>query len=236
VKIGAIVQARMSSSRLPGKVMMPLPRSGETSVLEHVIVRLSASKLIDTVIVATTSDPSDDIIVDTAVSNSVPYFRGSMEDVLSRYYLAAKEHGLDIIVRITSDCPCISSSIVDEVIRRHCSSSVDYTSNTIVRTYPHGFDVEVFSFATLERAYNEATSSYDREHVTPYIYDTGAKAFVLQNVEAPESLCAPEIRITLDTADDYTVLCEVYASLYKEGRHFTGEDVVELFQHSEVLL
>ena len=146
MKIGAILQARTSSTRLPGKVLKELPLGSGITALGQMIRRLKKSQKIDEIIVATTEEKSDDAIVQVAEKENVKYFRGSLTDVLGRYYLAAKENRLDIVVRITGDCPCIDPQIVDLVIERHLGEKGDMTSNVVKRSYPDGLDVEVLSF------------------------------------------------------------------------------------------
>lgn len=228
MKIGAIIQARMASTRLPGKVMKELPFGSGIRVLEQVIRRLRKTRTIGEIIVATTTNKEDDELVAISEKEGVNFFRGSEHDVLSRYYHAAREHSLDTIVRITSDCPCMDHEIVDHVISSHLNMNNDYTSNTSPRAYPHGMDVEVFNFEPLEKAFQMAEKDFEREHVTPYINRSGK--FRLQSVEAPKELRRPDIRITLDTREDYTLLCAVYDYLYSENHFFGAKDIVNLFK------
>lgn len=228
-KIGVIVQARVSSTRLPGKILKELPYGKDITVLEQVIRRLKRSKKIDCVIIATTPARGDDKVIDIAKKEKIGWFRGSTEDVLSRYYLAAKKNKLDIIVRITSDCPCIDPKVIDSVIGKHMAKKVDYTSNTLNRTYPRGLDVEVFNFDVLEKTYENAKKHSEREHVTFYIYTKPALFKVVQ-VKAPAGLYGPDVRITLDTKEDYVLLCAVFDYLYAKNRYFTAYDIVRLFK------
>lgn len=229
MRIGAIIQARVSSTRLPGKILKELPSGSGITVLEHVIRRLKRSKKLDDIIIATTFEPGSGRIVKVAKKEKVKFFKGDTKNVLSRYYLAAKKNGLDLIVRITSDCPCCAPEVVDLIIEKHLAAKVDYTSNTLKRTYPLGLNAEVFSFDTLEKAYKMAKEDYDKEHVTPYIYRNPSK-FSIKQVKSPPSLNAPGIRITLDTQEDYALLCEVFNSLYYKNKHFTAYDIVHLFK------
>ncbi len=228
MKTGAIIQARTSSSRLPGKVLHELPYGSGITVLEQVIRRLKKSEQIKKIIVATTVNKEDDKIIEISEKEKVNNFRGSENDVLSRYYHSAKENSLDIIVRITSDCPCLDPQIVDSIIDRHIKNNADYTSNTLKRSYPHGLDVEVFNFEGLEQSFNEAKEDFEREHVTPYIYRLGK--FKIQNIEAPEKLKRSDIRITLDTKEDYALLCNVYDYLFRKNTFFDVKDIVNLFK------
>lgn len=229
MKIGAIVQARMSSTRLPGKVLKELPYGSGITVLEQVIRRLKRSRKIGEFIIATTFGKEDDAIVQIAERIKTKYFRGDKEDVLSRHYFAARENALDAVVRVTSDCPCVDAEIADLTIEKHLRSKADYTSNNLERTYPHGLDVEIFNFNILEEAHKMAKTSYDREHVTPYIY-RNPNRYRLERVKAPPELSAPEIRITLDTEEDYALLRLVFDSLYPEDEYFTAYDIVNFFK------
>ena len=228
-KIGAIIQARTSSTRLPGKVLKELPYGSGITALAQVIRRLKRSKKIDDIIIATTTGKEDDVIVDISAKERVKHFRGSKEDVLSRYYLSARENNLDVIVRITSDCPCIDPDIVDSIIEKHLKTKADYTSNTLKRTYPHGLDAEAVSFKTLEDVYNNADRAEDKEHVTFYI-ERNAGDYKIEQIESPRKLYAPDIRITLDTEEDYCLLSFVYDYLYIKDKPFTAYDIVKLFK------
>jgi len=227
-KIGAIVQARTSSTRLPEKVLLDLPYGSGVNVLQQVIRRLKASKHINQIITATTTDDADTKIVNTAKKENVLFFRGSKDNVLERYYLAAKENDLDIIVRITSDCPCIDPEIVDEVLSTHLKKRSDYTSNTLIRTFPVGLDVEVISLQTLEKCYNNAKKDLEKEHVTLYVHNNLDK-FKTENVSL-EGTDRSQIRITLDTEEDYALLCSVFDYLYEPDEFFKYNDIINLFE------
>ena len=228
MKIGAIIQARTSSTRLPGKVLKALPYNSGITCLEQVIRRLKKSKKLNEIIIATTEETEDNPIVNITKKEKVKYFRGSKENVLSRYYFATKENNIDIIVRITSDCPCIDADITDLTIDEHINKMVDYTTNSLVRTYPHGVDVEVFNFNALEKAHKNATKDYEKEHVTPYI-NRNPQIFKINIVKAPQELYAPDIRVTLDTEEDYALLCAVFDYLYPKNKYFNAYDIVNLF-------
>jgi spore coat polysaccharide biosynthesis protein SpsF len=226
----AIIQARVSSTRLPGKVLKELPPGSGITVLGQVIRRLRKCRKLNDIIVATTTEKEDDELVHIAQREGAKYFRGSKEDVLSRYYLAAKENNSDIVVRITSDCPCIDPEVVDSVIEKHLATKADYTLNTLIRTFPHGLDTEVLSFDTLEKTYTEATEAFEREHASPYIYKSNPQMFKITSVEAPPTLRAPDIRITLDTEEDYALLCAVFDYLYPQNEFFGTEEIIKLFR------
>lgn len=230
MKIGAVVQARLSSTRLPRKILRQLPYNSGITVLEQVLRRLKRARQLDEIIVATTTEAQDSNIIPIADKQGAKWFRGSKEDVLARYYLASKENSLDIIVRITSDCPCIDPEIVDSVVEKHLSTEADFTSNILNRTFPYGLDTEVLNFDSLEKAHLQAKQAFEREHVCPYIYKSNPQMFKISPVEAPERLHAPDIRITLDTEQDYALLCAVFDYLYPENEFFNTEDIIKLFR------
>lgn len=234
MKIGAIIQARTSSSRLPKKVLKPLPFNSDVTVLQHVIRRVLKSKLIDEVIVATTQDVEDDEIVSIAKKENVKYFRGSLENVLERYYDAASENNLDVIVRVTSDCPCIDFEIIDKVIESHLDVNADYTSNSLIESLPRGLDVEVINFDVLENVYINASEKFEKEHVTPYIYKSSPHDFNI-NSYAENSFDYSDIRITLDTPQDYALLAIIYENIYNETTFFKLNDVIKLFNKKQYL-
>jgi spore coat polysaccharide biosynthesis protein SpsF len=224
MKVICIMQARVGSTRLPGKVLKKI--CGKT-VLEHDIDRLRRVKNIDEIIIATTVEEKDIEIVNEAHRLGVKYFRGSEEDVLSRYYLAAKENNADIVVRVTSDCPLLDSVVADKTIRYLLDNinKYDYVSNTLEATFPRGLDVEVFTFNSLEVAYNKAKLSRDREHVTSYIY-TSKNEFRLGCFK--NKIDYSNFRWTLDTKEDFEFISVIYDRLYKINPNFDMEDIIKL--------
>jgi len=231
MKIGAIVQARMGSTRLSGKVMKDL--EGKT-VLEHVIDRVRQSKMIDEIIIATTTHDRDDVIESEALRSGVRVFKGSEDDVLSRYYYAAKENGIDVVVRITSDCPLIDPKVLDEVIQCYVNYDYDIVSNAgsdlSKRTYPRGLDTEVFSFKVLEKSFANAKETYQREHVTPHIYENSSNAYYYKN-----DIDYSKYRWTLDTDEDFKLISEIYKHLYHGEHDFYLSDIVKLFEEKQEL-
>lgn len=226
MKIGAIIQARMGSTRLSGKVIKDL--EGKT-VLAHVIDRVKQSNMIDVIIIATTTQSRDDVIEAEALRCGVRAFRGSEDDVLSRYYYTAKEYALDAVVRVTADCPLIDPKVLDEVIHCYVNNEYDIVSNAgsdlSDRSYPRGLDTEVFSFKVLECAFINAREKYQREHVTPYIYGMSKSSYYYKN-----DIDYSKYRWTLDTDEDYKLISEIYKYLYR-GRHdFYLYDIVKLFE------
>lgn len=225
MKVTAIIQARMGSTRLPGKVMKEL--FGKT-VLQHVVDRVSQSKFIDDIVIATTILNRDDEIIEEAKKCGVQHFRGSEDDVLSRYYYAAKENKSDIVVRITSDCPLIDPNIIDKIIGFYKNEKYDIVTNAgsylKQRTYPRGLDTEVFSFGMLEQAFNYANEKYQREHVTPYIYENSNEIYYYKN-KADYS----NYRWTLDTSEDFELISKIYEYFYNGEHDFYLDNIVELF-------
>lgn len=231
MKVGAIIQARTSSTRFPGKVLKKLPWGGKTTVLEQVLKRIRKSKNLSEIIVATTVGKEDDEIIKICEKRNVKWFRGSKKNVLSRFYLAAKKNKLDIIVRITSDCPCIDPAIIDLCIKQHLAAKADYTSNSLEDVNLKGMDVEVINFNVLENAYYNATSLIEKEHVTIYIYETNPNLFKITRVKLPKTLINLKIRLTLDTIEDYILLCTIYDYLYIKNCLFDIQDIHSLFKN-----
>ena len=225
MKVVCLVQARVGSTRLPGKILKEI--CGKT-ILHHEIDRLKKCKEIDEIVIATTDKKDDDKIVNEAKKLSVKYFRGSENDVLSRFYYSAKENNADIIVRVTSDCPCIDFEILDKMLiyfkEKYKEKQVDYLSNTIKRTYPRGYDIEIFTFSALEKSYINAKKEYEREHVTPYIYDK-TNNFLKLPFENKDDYS--EYRVTLDTIEDFIVIKNIFENLYYKNPYFKLNDVVQ---------
>lgn len=225
MKTIAIVQARMGSTRLPGKV---LKVAAGKPLLWHLFDRLKHSKEIHDIVLATSKSPNDNALQSFAEEFGFPFFRGSEKNVLERYYETAAEFNGDTIVRVTGDNPLIDPRMADKIIRKHLSSGADYTSNTLKKTYPIGLSVEVFQYGALERANKEAKHGYEREHVTPYFYLRPEK-FKIQSVEARGKLRRPDLRLTLDTSEDLVLIKKVFEELYRPGQMFYTEDIIDLF-------
>jgi spore coat polysaccharide biosynthesis protein SpsF len=224
LKTVAIIQARLASSRLPGKVLLPI---AQQPMLARVVSRVRRASLIDEIIVATTSDFSDEQIVQFCGDEGVPCYRGDPYDVLDRYYQAARQTQADIIVRITADCPMIDPVEIDRVIRAFLDNGVDFAANRLPppfkRTTPIGMDTEVCTFSALERAWREADQPYQREHVMPYLYDTAGRFKVLHVIMQPD---LGNLRFTVDTPEDLQLANEIYAAF--GGRDdFTLQELLE---------
>ena len=230
--IVAIIQARMGSSRLPGKVLKEI--CGKT-LLEHEINRVRQAKRIDGIIVATTN-PLDDAIEELCRKIDTTCYRGAENDVLDRYYHAAESVNLgekDGIVRLTADCPLIDPVIIDEMIELFLRSGADYASNANPPTFPDGLDAEVFTFTALKRCFAEARLLSEREHVTPYIRNN-PHLFKQVNLEGKRDLSG--LRWTVDEEEDLEVIKTVYENLYcKSCRIFLMEEILAFFgEHPEI--
>lgn len=229
MRIGAIVQARMSSTRLPGKVGLQLPYGSGVTVLEQVIRRLKKCRSLGGVTVATTTDKADAPLVRLARKAGAGIFRGSREDVLSRYYGAAIKYRFDVIVRVTSDCPCADPVLVDALVKKHIKAGADYTANVVKLTYPDGYDIEVFNSDALLKAHSLARARADREHVTSFMR-ANPGLFKIVSSEAPAAYRRPDLRVTLDTPEDYALLSAVYDFLYQRNKAFGIGEVFRLFR------
>lgn len=213
-KIGAIVQARMGSTRLPGKSMAD---TCGKPLIKWVFERLAKSKTVTMAILATTTDEEDRKLVEFAEKAGIPYFAGHPTDVLDRYYQTSKKYHVEIIVRITGDCPLIDPEVVDVVVNEFTSGWFDYVSNINPPTYPDGLDVEVFSFASLEKAWEKATKRYQREHVTPYLRENPSE-FRQKNVKSQVDLSG--FRWTVDHSQDLVFvrnLCRLMPNIQSAG-------------------
>lgn len=225
-----IAQARMTSTRLPGKVLKSILGK---PLLAYFVERLQRASLANQVVIATTINATDEPIVQLCRAMSVGFTRGSEDDVLSRYYDAATVTGAEIIVRVTSDCPLIDPVLVDDAIGffRENASSVDYVSNALETTYPRGMDVEVFSFQALREAHFESTRKPDREHVTPFLY-THPERYRIGEIRSPQDL-SPH-RWTVDTPDDLSLITHIIEALYPLKPAFQLADILELLdQHAD---
>lgn len=232
MKVVCIMQARVGSSRLPEKVLKKI--YGKT-VLEHDIERVKKVSNIDEIVIATTVEFGDYKIVDEAERLGIKFFKGSESDVLSRYYFAAKEADADVVVRVTSDCPLLDSGVTEEIVKFYLDNypKYEYVSNTLDRTYPRGLDTEVFSFKALELSYKEAKESFQREHVTPYIWDNNKEVSSFQFKENDDN---SNLRLTLDTEEDLELITEVYTELYDTNNNFGLKEILELFKRRPELI
>lgn len=230
VKVAAIIQARRGSSRLPDKVFLELSNK---PLLEHVVYRLKNSDFLHEIIIATTNLPSDNLIESWANSNKISVFRGSENNVLERYYEAAKKFNVDVIVRITADDPFKDYRLVDEAVSVLIENKLDFVCNNNPVSFPEGLDVEVLTFNALEVSYNNAISDFDKEHVTQYIHKNKDK-FNIANIQNDKDLSF--YRWTLDTIEDYQFAQKIYSELYKEGDVFLKEEIFDLLEKTPSIM
>ncbi len=229
--IGCIIQARMNSNRLPGKIIKSLM---DKPVLEHIVERIRLAKNISSVTVATTTGRLDDQVEKLCTARHIAFSRGSEHDVLARYYETSKKAKLDVVIRVSADCPLIDPHIIDQLVECYLSNQYDFVANVhpdiSQRTFPRGMDAEVFGFTLLEEAYQKAKEDYQKEHVTPYMYEHAKRQLCLKNQKDYSFY-----RLTLDTPEDWRVIEIVYKDLYK-GRHdfFLKEIVGYLEKHPDV--
>tara|TARA_Y100000590_G_C15662522_1_gene993237 strand:+ start:590 stop:1327 length:738 start_codon:yes stop_codon:yes gene_type:complete len=217
MKTVAIIQARMGSERLPGKVLKVL---GTHSLLGHVIKRVKRIKKLDDLVIATTKLTEDKQIIKTALKYNVRYFRGSENNVLERFYQAAYDSSADVIIRITADCPLLDPSISEKVLFPILQKKYDYSCNTQPATFPDGMDTEAFTFETLKKVYYSSTEDYQKEHVTPLIYEN-PKTFNIYNYKSEKDLS--KYRFVIDNEDDFHFLQSIYDILgndFYEINHF----------------
>jgi len=219
----AIIQARMGSSRLPGKVLLPL--DGE-HVLAHDIERVRAADAVDTVVVATSFHPPDDIVANVARQAGAEIYRGSEDDVLARMRDAAAEHHADVVVRLTGDNPFVEPKLISAAAREVATGSADYASNKVERTWPLGVDAEAFTFESFDAVEQQAREPHHREHVTPY-YHEHPDRFDLRNISVEDVYgdrpfeAGPELRLTLDEPSDYDLFRRVY-------REVSYDDIIDV--------
>lgn len=228
--VGAVIQARMGSTRLPGKAMVDIEGM---SMLARVVDRVRRAETINRVVVATTTQTQDDVLAAHARELAADVYRGDEDDVLDRYYQAAVLYQLDVVVRITSDCPLLDPGLADDVVRLVLApaSRVDYAANTLRRTFPRGLDVEVVPFSTLERVWREARSLHQRAHVFPYVHDH-PELFSMAGVTGVDDRSS--MRWTVDTPEDLAFVRQVCRALGTLS--FTWRDVVTVLdQHPEFL-
>lgn len=208
--VGCIIQARMGSTRLPGKVMKKI--DDKHTLLQFQIEQLENCKKIEKIVIATTTKKEDSIICEHVLEQGLDVFRGKSEDVLDRYYHCAKKFNFPIIVRITSDNPLIDPYLVEKVISKFEQESCDYISNVILRTFPYGTEVEIFTFEALEKTWKESKKQQDREHVTSYIYKNPNK-FNIQNFSNNEDLS--HFKWTVDTENDFKKVKKIVSLIKK---------------------
>lgn len=218
----AILQARFTSTRLPGKVLKPI--LGKPMLLHH-IERLRRTPSIHQLVLATSADQSDDPIATMAETNAIICYRGSLEDVLDRFYQGAKSFNPTHVVRLTGDCPLADAGLIEAMIQQHLHGNYDYTSNVLECTYPDGLDAEIFRFSCLEDAWREAKLPSQREHVTPFINRNPDRYRIFHYKQESD---LSHLRWTVDEPLDFELVSSVYEQLYPRNPHFTMHDILEL--------
>ncbi|NOZ43212.1 MAG: NTP transferase domain-containing protein [Alphaproteobacteria bacterium] len=236
-RIVATIEARMTSRRLPGKVMKKC--RGKT-MLAHMVERVKRAEILDDIVIATTVNDSDQVIVDEAARLAVKSYRGSEDDVMGRVLGAAEYHQADIIVELTGDCPLLDPALIEVAVARYLAGGADYLCNLRDddldrgRAHPLGFAVQVFSTAILADAYRRTDDPLDLEHVSRALYQTPAR-YRTEYLPTAENQRGPNMSVTLDTAEDFQVIAAVLEALSPQNPHFTIEDVVAfLSSHPEI--
>jgi spore coat polysaccharide biosynthesis protein SpsF len=241
MRICVLLQARMGSSRLPGKIMLPL---ADKLVLEHDIERIKKAKLIDELIVCTTTEEKDNCIAELCEKHNIRYYRGSQNNVLDRYYQASLIYKPDIIVRITSDCPMIDPNIIDDMIsnyleimqksKYYCPKYADPNRS---HNFPDGFNPEIFTFEILEEAWNNATLDSDKEHVGPYMRRKYCQnEYDVKLNKTYENLDLKTLHLSLDTPKDYKLLSNIFDNVYTKNNDFTIYDILDYLNDNSYLL
>ncbi len=222
--VGAVIQARLGSERLPGKALLPLPFGGGPAILEHAVERAQKAQRISKVIVATTDQPQDDALYSFCQQRNIACFRGDAEDVLHRFCRAAAAYQLDIVVRLTGDNPCIFPDVIDRTVAAHMAAGADYTRT---EGLPLGTNIEVVSLEALAQADAAATAATDREHVTPFLYGSGKNLFRQHRINLETASPSP-LRLTVDYPLDYVLLSVLFDKLYKKEKAFGLEELQAL--------
>jgi spore coat polysaccharide biosynthesis protein SpsF len=229
MKIVATIEARMTSTRLPGKVLLPVL---ERPMLSFLLERLRRVPSLNEIVLATTVNSSDQPLVEFAKKNGLSFFRGSEEDVMSRVIGAAESVDADIVVEITGDCPLIDPAVIETTIQEFLSSKVDYAYNGIVRSYPLGMETQVFRLSTLKRSFSMTDHPLDREHVTRHIRQH-PELFTHLNVTSKPEEFWPDLGLTLDEPKDYELIRRIIEYFYKSNPNFTCADMVQLLRNEK---
>ena len=231
MKIVATIEARMTSSRLPGKVLMKVL---DKPILHYLVSRLKRVQSLDEIVLATTTNCTDDILVEFANNENIRCYRGSENDVMDRVVEAAKSVDADLVVEITGDCPIIDPNIVEQVVQTYINNNVDYVSNNNVHSYPDGMDVQVFSLNLLIKSLNMTDAILDREHVTLHIRNH-PELFSHLNLVAPPELWWPELGLTLDERSDFELLKKIIEN-FGDNNLFDCYNVVKFLRENPDLV
>ena len=230
MNVVAIVQARSGSTRLPNKIFLKL---SDNFLLYHVVQRLKSSNEINNIVIATTTSSKDNSVEKWCLKNSLDFYRGSENDVLERYYYTAKQFNADIIVRVTSDDPFKDYRLIDQAVKTIKEKNLDFVCNNNPISYPEGLDVEVLTMDALSKSFLNATSSFEKEHVTQYIHKN-ENSFNTFNIKNHQDFS--HFRWTIDTEEDYLFASQIYNSLYDDKKMFLTEDIYKLIEKNPQLL
>ena len=225
-KVGCIIEARMGSSRLPGKV---LKKINNKTVIELLIERVKKVKQIEKIVIATSTNEKDDILENYCRENKIDFFRGSEEDVMSRVLKCAKFHEIQTIVEITSDCPLIDPIIISQILNCYIYNNVDYVGNSNIRSYPDGMDVQIFSYEILKDSYKKCKTKLEKEHVTLHIRKSNEYSKI--DVIAPNKYFFPKLGLTLDEEEDYLLINKIFEHF--NHNEFGLDEILELLLKSE---
>ena len=232
-KVAAIIEARMNSSRLYGKVLMKVKNK---PLLLHLVNRIRKVKKIDKIIVATTTNPKDEDIVKFCKKNNLLFYRGSENNVMERVMHSAKNFKVGVIVGITGDCPIIDYKLISLCLNIYLNNQADYVSNANLRSYPDGMDVQVYSSQALRKSYRMTKNKEDREHVTLHIRKN-PKIFKIINIVSPQNILFPKLALTLDYYEDFKLVKKIIEHFEKKKNYyFSCEDIVELIKKNKKLL
>lgn len=224
-----IIQARIASSRLLGKILLP---GYKKPLLEHLVERVKKSKKLDKIVIATSKNLEDDVVYEFCKSKKISVYRGHPDNLLKRYYDCAKFYGANNIVRITSDCPLMDYRLIDKMIEIYSKfKDVDYLSNVHPPTFPDGFDIEIFNFDILKKTYLNAKKEYEKEHVTPYIWDN-PKLFKIYNYSLKNQNYFNKYRLTLDYKEDYYLIWNIFKKLYIKEKYFSFERIITFLKNN----
>tara|TARA_Y100001968_G_C19442894_1_gene763572 strand:+ start:2130 stop:2864 length:735 start_codon:yes stop_codon:yes gene_type:complete len=232
MKIVSTIEARMTSSRLPGK---PLFKANNATMLEHLVNRLKSIDLIDEIILATTINKEDDALVAEAEELNISTFRGDEDNVMKRVIDAAESRNGELVVEITADCPIIDPVIINESINIFISNNYDYVGNALVRSYPDGMDTQVFSLDTLKKSYSMTNSKLDYEHVTLHIRNN-PKLFKHFDMIAPDNLYWPDLGLTLDEEKDYILIKKIIEHFGNNNNLFSCKEILDYLKINPDLL
>jgi len=230
-KIPLLLQARMGSSRLPGKILLPVL---DKQLLKLTIERINQSKFVEEVILLIPDSSTDDILERFAIDEKIKFFRGNEKNCLDRHYQAAKYFDIDTFAKTTSDCCLIDSRVIDEVIELYFSNSsnCDYVSNICPPTFPDGLDIEVLNFSTLTKTWELAKSDFDKEHTTTFIRNN-PNLFKIINHEHSKSNLFKKHRWCLDFQDDYLFIKTIFEKLYQNNNNFSMQNILELLDNNQ---